>query len=108
MLTLALAAFAFMANNHVIAVAAFLAIGLAGVPMNPAVVARVMRSAHAGPLVNTVHTSVVNVGLAFGAWGGGLGISAGYGLTAPLWIGLVLAIVGLLSLAPASARRLDL
>ena len=106
-LTLALAAFALMADNPVVAVAAFLAIGLAGVPMNPAMVARVMRSAHAGPLVNTVHTSVVNVGLAFGAWAGGLSISAGYGLPAPLWIGLVLAIGGLLSLAPAAARQLE-
>lgn len=74
--------------------------------MNPAMVARVMRTVSAGPLVNTVHVSVINIGLAFGAWAGGLGISAGYGLTSPLWIGLALALLGLLSLAPASARRL--
>jgi predicted MFS family arabinose efflux permease len=105
-LSVALAAFAFFAGNAVVAVAAFVVIGFAGLPMNPAMVARVMRTVSAGPLVNTVHVSVINIGLAFGAWAGGLGISAGYGLTSPLWIGLALALIGLLSLAPASARRL--
>lgn len=106
-LALALFLFAVFADNSVIAIVAFVVIGLAGLPMNPALVARVMRTVSAGPLVNTTHTSVINIGLAFGAWAGGLGIQAGYGLTSPLWIGLGLALIGLLSLAPASARRLD-
>ncbi|WP_347880453.1 MFS transporter [Burkholderia sp. BCC0801] len=105
-LSVALAAFAVFAGNPLVAVAAFVVIGFAGLPMNPAMVARVMRTVSAGPLVNTVHVSVINIGLAFGSWAGGLGISAGYGLTSPLWIGLALALIGLLSLAPASARRL--
>ncbi len=107
LLCIALVVFAFFAESQIASVAAFIVIGFVGVPMNPAMIARVMRAAHPGPLVNTVHTSVINIGLAFGAWAGGLGIQAGYGLTSPLWIGVGLALIGLLSLAPASARRLD-
>lgn len=106
-LTVALVLFALFAGNAVIAVGAFIIIGFAGLPMNPALVARVMRAVPAGPLVNTVHVSIINIGLAFGAWAGGLGIDAGYGLTSPLWLGAALALIGLLSLAPSGARRLD-
>ncbi|WP_207900483.1 hypothetical protein [Shinella sp. JR1-6] len=63
-----------------------------------------MKTAHPGPLVNTVHTSVINIGLAAGAWFGGIGILAGYGLRSPLWIGVVLALLGLVSLMPRSVR----
>jgi predicted MFS family arabinose efflux permease len=103
-LALALSAFAVFAADGALAVLAFLAIGMVGVPMNPAMVARVMRIAHPGPLVNTVHTSAITAGLAFGAWAGGVGIDAGYGLTAPLWVGFALALLGLASLAPRSVR----
>ncbi len=106
-LAVALFLFAVFADNSLIGVAAFIVIGFAGLPMNPALVARVMRTVPAGPLVNTTHTSVINIGLAFGAWAGGLVIQAGHGLTSPLWIGMGLALVGLLSVAPASARRLE-
>ena len=87
------------------AIAAFLVIGLVGVALNPAMVARVMRAAHPGPLVNSLHTSVITAGLALGTWAGGAAIDRGYGLTAPLWVGVALAILGLLSLAPPSLRR---
>ncbi|MDX5593857.1 MFS transporter [Pseudovibrio sp. SPO723] len=107
LLAIGLSAFALFAWSPVLSVAAFIVIGFVGVPMNPAMVVRVMHAAHPGPLVNTVHTSVINIGLGFGAWAGGLGIEAGYGLVSPLWIGVGLALIGLLSLAPAGARRLD-
>lgn len=106
-LTVALLLFALFADNAIIAVAAFVVIGFAGLPVNPALAARVMRTVSAGPLVNTVHVSIINIGLAFGAWAGGLGIDAGYGLTSPLWIGFALAVIGLLTLAPSGARRLN-
>ena len=106
-LSLALAAFALGAGRPAVAVTAFVVIGFAGLPLNPAMVARVMRTVPAGPLVNTVHVSVINIGLGFGAWAGGLGVAAGHGLTSPLWIGLGLALLGLLSLAPPAARRLS-
>lgn len=106
-LAVALALFALFADNTAVSIAAFIVIGLAGLPVNPALAARVMQTVSAGPLVNTVHVSVINIGLAFGAWAGGLGIEAGYGLTSPLWIGFALAVIGLLSLAPSSARQLN-
>ncbi len=77
--------------------------------MNPAMVARVMRAAPPGALVNTMHTAVITAGLAFGTWAGGAAIDAGFGLTAPLWIGFVLALPGLARLLgglAAGARRM--
>lgn len=102
----ALASFAAFPTDAVVSVAAFLVIGLTGVSLNPAMVARVMRVAHPGPLVNSLHASAITAGLAFGTWLGGLAIDRGYGLAAPLWIGAGLAGLGLLSLAPRRARDL--
>lgn len=103
-LAASLAVFALFAEHQVVSVMALIVIGLVGVPMNPAMISRVMRTAHPGALVNTVHTSVINIGLALGAWLGGAGIAAGYGLQSPLWLGVVLAVIGLLSLLPRSVR----
>lgn len=104
---LALAVFALFVAIPVISIAAFIVIGLFGITMNPAMAARVMRAANPGPMVNAIHSSVITGGLAVGTWAGGLGIDAGYGLTAPLWVGFGLAVLGLVSLAPAKARRLS-
>lgn len=104
-LAIALAVFALFATRPGISIAAFLVIGLVGVSMNPAMVARVMRTAHPGPLVNSLHASVITAGLAFGTWAGGIAIDRGYGLTAPLWVGVILALLGLLSLAPERFRQ---
>ncbi|AOM42900.1 MFS transporter [Xenorhabdus hominickii] len=103
-LAVSLLVFAIYPENRYISVIAFLVIGLVGVPMSPAMITRVMRVANAGPLVNSVHVSVINSGLAFIAWAGGISIGAGYGLISPLWIGLILAIFALLSLTPPSVR----
>ncbi|BET11760.1 MFS transporter [Pandoraea sputorum] len=99
-LALALISFALWAELTPVGVAAFAAIGLTGVSLNPAMVARVMRAAAPGPLVNTMHTSVITAGLAFGTWAGGAAIDAGYSMRAPLWIGAAMAAVGLASLLP--------
>lgn len=104
-LAIALATFALFAAIPAISVSAFILIGLFGVAMNPAMVARVMRAAHPGPLVNAMHASIITAGLAFGTWAGGVSIDAGYGLTAPLWVGFGLAVLGLVSLAPTSVRQ---
>ncbi|WP_448739206.1 MFS transporter [Agrobacterium sp. 22-222-1] len=105
-LAVALVVFALFAAVPAISIAAFIVIGLFGITMNPAMAARVMRAAHPGPMVNAIHSSVITGGLAVGTWAGGLGIDAGYGLTAPLWVGFGLALLGLLSLAPSRSRRL--
>ena len=99
-LTVFLAVFALGASSKVLVVASLVAIGLVGVSMNPAMVARVMRVTDGRPLVNTVHTSVINVGILLGSWIGGLTISAGLGLVAPLWTGVVFALLALFSVLP--------
>ena len=99
-LALALVSFALWAQSTPVGIAAFAAIGLTGVSLNPAMVARVMRAATPGPLVNTMHTSVITAGLAFGTWAGGAAIDAGYGMRSPLWIGAAMATLGLASLLP--------
>lgn len=103
-LTLLLAGFAAGSTVPSVALVAVLGIGLVGLPLNSATIARRMRVAANTPMINTVGASVVNVGIAVGPTLGGVAISAGLGLTAPLWIGAALAGLGLLSLVPYLLR----
>ena len=107
-MVLALAGFA-MAGDHLwLNLSCFIALGLTGVALNPAMVARVMRAAEPGALVNILHTSVITAGLALGSWGAGAAIDIGYGLRAPLWVGTGLAFLGLLSLVrPIATHRMQ-
>jgi len=87
-----------------IAVACVILIGLSGVPMNPAMMARIISVAHPGPMVNAVHTSVINIGLGGGSYLGGMAIAAGYDYRSALWIGATLALLGLFSVLPYLRR----
>lgn len=108
-------ALALGAQWQALAVAGVCLLGLAGLPMNPAMVARVVRAGGAGPMVNSLHMAVINLGLMFGAWAGGLCLDAGWGLRAPLWLGAALALLAWLSLGldrrgdswPAKTRPVD-
>ncbi|MDQ1812413.1 MFS transporter [Massilia sp. CCM 9210] len=104
-LGISLALFALFADHKTISVAMLVVTGLVGMSMNPAIIARVMKTVHSGPLVNTVHTSVINIGLGVGSWIGGLGIAAGWGLRSPLWVGVALALLALLSLLPYLGQK---
>lgn len=105
LMVLALSGFALAGEHLWLNLICFITLGLTGVALNPAMVARVMKAAEPGALVNTLHTSVITAGLALGSWGGGTAIDAGYGLRAPLWVGAGLALLGLLSLVrPLVAR----
>ncbi|MCS3528220.1 MFS transporter [Acinetobacter johnsonii] len=104
-LTIALFAFAIFAEYKTVAIIAIILIGLSGVPMNPAMMARIVSVAHPGPMVNAVHTSVINIGLGGGSYIGGLAITNGYGLRSGLWIGAVLAVLALVSLLPYIRNR---
>ncbi|SDI04171.1 Predicted arabinose efflux permease, MFS family [Pseudomonas flavescens] len=107
LLVLALTGFALAGDLLWLNLGCFIALGLTGVALNPAMVARVMKAAESGALVNTLHTSVITAGLALGSWAGGAAIEAGHGLRAPLWVGAGLALLGLLSLVrPVAANRL--
>lgn len=100
-----LVGFALLAQLTVPAVVFMLGIGLVGVTMNPAMVTRVQRVGNARPLVNTVHSSFITLGIIIATSVGGPAIDA-FGLRAPLWIGAGLAVLGLLSLLPdLRARR---
>ncbi|PHM68302.1 MFS transporter [Xenorhabdus sp. KJ12.1] len=98
LLTLFLMLFGTFAENKLLATFSLIGIGLVGVTMNPAMVTRVMRTANGRPFVNTIHTSVITLGVVIGASLGGLFISLGWGLKAPLWAGCSMAFIGLLTL----------
>ncbi|MGW6055588.1 MFS transporter [Streptomyces sp. NPDC055189] len=98
-----LAGFAVFAQLPFPAVALMMGIGLVGVTMNPALVTRVQRTGNARPLVNTVHSSFITLGIIIATSVGGPAIDA-FGLRAPLWIGAALAGLGLLTLLPDLKR----
>ena len=104
-LSISLFAFAIFAEYKTVAIIAIILIGLSGVPMNPAMMARIVSVAHPGPMVNAVHTSVIHIGLGGGSYIGGLAITNGYGLRSGLWIGAVLAVLALASLLPYIRNR---
>lgn len=98
--------FAIFAELKFATMLAIVMIGLTGIALNPAFIARVMRIAHPGALVNAMHASVINIGLGLGPWAGGLALQSGYSLHAPLWVGFIMTLLGLLSLAPRALRRM--
>jgi predicted MFS family arabinose efflux permease len=99
-----LAGFALLAGLPAGAVACMVGVGLVGVTMNPAMVTRVQRAGNAGPLVNTVHSSFITLGVILGSSLGAVVIDA-WGLRAPLWLGAALAVAGLATVLPELARR---
>ncbi|MFD4868977.1 MFS transporter [Streptomyces sp. NPDC058412] len=94
-----LAGFAVFAEVTAPALIFMMGIGLVGVTMNPCMITRVQRTANARPLVNTVHSSFITLGIVIGSWLGGVGINA-YGLRAPLVLGVIMAFLGLFTLLP--------
>ncbi|MFJ5294892.1 MFS transporter [Streptomyces sp. NPDC088348] len=99
-----LAGFALWADISVAAVALMMGIGLVGVTMNPAMATRVQRTGNPGPLVNTVHSSFITLGIIIGSSVGGIFVD-NYGLRSPLRLGAGLAVMGLVSLLPELSRR---
>ncbi|MFI6205439.1 MFS transporter [Streptomyces sp. NPDC051041] len=99
-----LTGFAVLAGLPAPAVVCMLGIGLVGVTMNPAMVTRVQRAGNAGPLVNTVHSSFITLGVILGSALGAVVIDA-WGLRAPLWLGAALALLGLVTLLPELTAR---
>lgn len=100
LLSASLFIFALFAHNSIITIIVVIIIGFAGVPMNPAMATRVMRTANTGTMVNSIHGSIISLGVVIGSTIGGLTIDAGFGLISTLWVGAILAILGLFSLLP--------
>jgi predicted MFS family arabinose efflux permease len=97
-----LTGFALLADMPAPAVLCMLGIGLVGVTMNPAMVTRVQRTGNAGPLVNTVHSSFITLGVILGSSLGAVAIDT-WGLRATLWLGAGMAVLGLTTLLPELA-----
>ncbi|MFI2026396.1 MFS transporter [Streptomyces buecherae] len=87
------------------AVVGFLLFGMVGAAVIPPLQTRVLASADgAGDLASAANISAFNIGNAGGPLLAGAALSAGWGLTAPLWIAAVLGAVGL---AFAMGRRAE-
>ncbi|MGS2619214.1 MFS transporter [Micromonospora sp. LZ34] len=99
-----LTGFALFADLPAPAIICMMGIGLVGVTMNPAMATRVHRTGNAGPLVNTVHSSFITLGIILGSSIGAVVIDA-WDLRAPLWLGAAMALLGLTTLLPDLTRR---
>ncbi|MEV0633478.1 MFS transporter [Streptomyces sp. NPDC050619] len=99
-----LSGFALFADVPALAVVCMMGIGLVGVTMNPAMATRVQRTGNAGPLVNTIHSSFITLGIILGSSIGAVVIGT-WGLRAPLWLGAVMALIGLATVLPDLLRR---
>ncbi len=90
-----LAAFGLLADGRGASVVLGVLMGVFGVASVPGLITRVVDAAGGAPLAASANVSASNVGIALGAWLGGLAISVGLGYTAPLYVGAVLVILGL-------------
>ncbi|MFF0393229.1 MFS transporter [Kitasatospora sp. NPDC004615] len=91
-LALALALFTVTAHNEITAAVTLLVIGALGFATVPPLQKRVLDQAHGAPtLASAVNIGAFNLGNALAAWLGGAVISAGFGATAPNWVGAALA-----------------
>jgi DHA1 family inner membrane transport protein len=91
-----LVAFAFLARSPVAAVVLLVVFGAVGFAMGPVVQNGVIDAARVanGSLVSAANQGAFNVANAVGAALGAAVLSAGFGYTAPMWVGAVLAVCG--------------
>ncbi|MFD0563440.1 MFS transporter [Kitasatospora saccharophila] len=106
-LTVVLALFTVTAHNEATAAVTLLLIGALGFATVPPLQKRVLDQAHGAPtLASAVNIGAFNLGNALAAWLGGVVIAAGYGYTAPNWVGALLAGSALvLALVSAALER---
>src|SRR6478752_3489485 len=106
-LAVVLALFTLTAHNKVAAAVTIALIGALGFATVPPLQKRVLDQAAGAPtLASAVNIGAFNLGNALSAWLGGLVITAGYGYTAPNWVGAVLATAALvLAVLSAALER---
>ncbi|MBB5154576.1 MFS transporter [Saccharopolyspora phatthalungensis] len=88
----------FVATSHsmVLAPITVFLIGATGFAAIPSIQARILDQAKEAPALGSASIqSTFNIANSLGAYLGGLVIAAGFGLTAPSWVGALLAVVGL-------------
>ncbi|KAA9268324.1 MFS transporter [Corynebacterium amycolatum] len=106
LLFISLALLGAFSNAQPLVLAMVLIVGVAGVPMNPALVARVAEIGGTGNMVSTVHTSLITMGVALGTAIGALAIGrAGDDPSAAMWIGAAFAVLATLTLATQARGR---
>ena len=95
-LAVVLAVFAFTAQWQVPAAVTIAVFGVFGFATVAPLQARVLEQASGAPgLASAANIAAFNLGNAAGAWLGGAAIDAGFGYTAPNWVGAALALAGL-------------
>ncbi|MCD9143741.1 MFS transporter [Streptomyces albireticuli] len=106
-LALVLALLPLAAHNKVTAAVAIPLIGAFGFASVPPLQKRVLdQTADAPTLASAVNIGAFNLGNAIAAWLGGVVISAGFGYTAPNWVGALMAAAALLlAVLSASLER---
>ncbi|MFE6091854.1 MFS transporter [Streptomyces massasporeus] len=105
-LALTLALFGLLAESGTASVVLVFLMGATGFASVPGMITRVTDFAHGAALAASANVSASNVGNALGAWLGGVAISAGFGYTAPLYVGagIVLTAVAVMVVAAQQAR----
>ncbi|WP_354639481.1 MFS transporter [Kitasatospora camelliae] len=106
-LAVVLAVFSFTAHDKVLAAITIPLIGALGFATVPPLQKRVLdQTADAPTLASAVNIGAFNLGNALAAWLGGLVLTAGFGATAPNWVGAALAASALLlALVSAGLER---
>ncbi|MDI6023362.1 MFS transporter [Leucobacter sp. UT-8R-CII-1-4] len=107
-LTLVLASFSLLAGSPIATTVLLFMMGGFGFGTVPPLQARIMHFAGSAPtLASGANIAAFNLGNALGAWAGGIGIAAGLGYTAPIWIGsiMTLAAVIVMIFAAVTARN---
>ncbi|MBL1075272.1 MFS transporter [Nocardia sp. 2] len=107
LLAVTLALFTLTAHSKVLAALTIFLIGAFGFASVPSLQKRVLDRAGAAPtMASAMNIGAFNLGNALAAWLGGLTLSAGLGLTAPNWVGVVLAVSALgLAITSAALER---
>ncbi|MGW2742734.1 MFS transporter [Streptomyces sp. NPDC001450] len=105
-----LALFTLTAHNKIAAAVTIALIGALGFATVPPLQKRVLDQAHGAPtLASAVNIGAFNLGNALSAWLGGMVIAAGFGYTAPNWVGAALAAAALvLAVLSAALERRDI
>ncbi|MFJ8076324.1 MFS transporter [Streptomyces sp. NPDC096176] len=106
-LAIVLGLFTVTAHNKVLAAISIALIGALGFATVPPLQKRVLDHAHGAPtLASAVNIGAFNLGNALSAWLGGIVIAGGMGLTAPNWVGALLAAAALvLAVLSATLER---
>ncbi|MEP7737837.1 MFS transporter [Nocardioides sp. 31GB23] len=105
LLVVVMAVFSVGASSKPLTLVALVLMGALGFATVPALQMRVMQHAGDAPtMASAANIAAFNVGNGFGAWIGGVTITAGLGYASPLWAGALVTTAGLLVLLVAETQ----